>query len=259
MEERLGTPLLQRSTRRQRLTGAGNRFYDRCRVILAEVEAAEDVGGAERQELQGRLRVSAPVGFGVTLLAPLVANLTDLHEQLEIELILTDRYVDLIAEGFDAVIRLGPLSETNLSVTRLADHEQVVCASPSYLARHGTPLLPADLGAHHCLGFVNQSGRPYAEWRFGREGRVVPVSIRSRFRTNDGRVLVAAAVAGHGIILQPRAVVADAQKAGTLVPILTDYTPPSRPMFLLHSPRKPEPRRLTTFVDFIEAAFPAPD
>jgi DNA-binding transcriptional LysR family regulator len=255
LEQRLSAPLIQRSTRRQRLTETGRLFYDRCRAILAETEAADTLA-EDGRTIRGRLRVSAPVGFGATRLAPVVAEFLALHPAVEVELILTDRFVDLVDEGYDAVVRLGPLGETKLATRELARHDQVACAAPAYLAKGDAPRTPADLAAHQCLGFVNWSGRPYAEWRFGRDGVIHPVHVHARFRTNDGRVLVAAAVAGHGIILQPRAVVADALAAGALVPVLGDYAAPSRPMYLMTMPREPQPPRLAAFVEHVAAAFP---
>ncbi len=256
LEARLGAVLLQRTTRRMRLTETGQRYYERCRLVLHEAAAAdalmEDVG----PQPHGRLRVSAPIGFGACRLAPVVTDLLDRHSGLEIELVLTDRFVDVIDESYDAVLRLGPLGETSLVVHALADHDQIACASPAYLARRGVPRSPTDLADHACLGFVNSSGLPFAEWRFGRDGIIHTTQIRSRFQVNDGRVLVAAAVAGHGIILQPAAVVAGAIADGGLVPILTDYAAPSRPLCLLHPARQPLPAKLCRFVEHVVAAFP---
>jgi DNA-binding transcriptional LysR family regulator len=255
LEARLGGPLLYRSTRRQQLTELGERFFARCQVILADVEAADALNEETAAGLSGRLRISAPVGFGAAALAPKLAEFSAAEPRLEVELILADRFVDLVDEGFDAVVRLGPLGETSLAVHELAMHDQVACAAPSYLAEHGVPAEPEDLPEHLCLGFVNASGRPYAEWRFGRAGRIHAVAIRAPFRTNDGRSLVAAAIAGHGIILQPRVVIADALAAGALVPVLAGWAAPSRPMYLLHSPRQPQPSRLIALIEFIRRAF----
>ena len=157
----------------------------------------------------------------------------------------------MVDEGFDAVLRLGPIGETSLIVRELTGHGQVACASPSYLERRGTPRTPGDLADHACLGFVNWSGRPYAEWRFGREGVIHSVQVQSRFQVNDGRVLVAASVAGHGVILQPEVVVAEELARGTLVSVLDDYVPPSRTVYLLHPPREPRPAKLKAFVDYL--------
>ena len=256
LEQRLGTQLMRRSTRRQGLTDAGRLFYERCRAVLAEVEAAEAVAEEVSATPRGRLRVSAPVGFGACRLAPVLTAFMERYPGVEIELVLTDRYVDLIDEGFDAVLRLGPIPDTSLAARDLAAHDQVACASPAYLARKGAPRTPADLGGHDCLGFVNASGLPYSEWRFtARDGTAHPVRIRSRFRTNDGRVLAAAAVAGGGIVLQPDAVLREHLDAGRLVPVLTDYVAPSRPMVLMFSGQRSQPPKLRALIDTIVAAF----
>lgn len=253
LEERLGATLLQRTTRRQGLTKTGRQFYDRCRAVLAEVEAADGVGEEAGATPRGRLRVSAPVGFGAARLAPIVTAFLEKTPDVEIELTLTDRFVDVVEEGFDAVLRLGPIGDTGMVVRDIADHPQVAGASAAYLARRGTPRTPDDLADHDCLGFVNWSGRPYAEWRFGRDGVIHPVQVRSRFQVNDGRVLVAAAVAGHGIILQPEAVMADELAAGRLVRVLDGYVPPSRTLHLLHPARDPLSTKLKAFVDHLVA------
>lgn len=252
LEMRLGTALMRRSTRQQSLTDAGRLFYERCRTVLAEVEAAEAVVEEISAAPRGRLRLSAPVGFGACRLAPLVTGFMARHPAVEVELVLTDRYVDLVEEGFDAVLRLGPVADSSLAARELGPHAQVACAAPDYLAAHGTPRTPADLAAHACLGFVNASGLPYAEWRFtAPDGTVHPVRIRSRFQVNDGRVLAAVAVAGQGIVLQPEAVLREHLDAGRLVPILADYAAPGRPMFLMFPSQRPQPPKLRAFIDYM--------
>ncbi len=257
LEERLGTALMQRSTRRQSLTDAGRLFYERCRAVLAEVEAADAVVEELSAAPRGTLRISAPVGFGACRLAPILTAFMKRHPDIEIELNLTDRYVDPVSEGYDAVLRLGPIAETTMVARELASHDQIACAAPAYLERKGRPETPADLADHDCLGFVNASGRPYAEWRFtARDGTVHVARIRSRFQINDGRVLAAAAAAGGGIILQPKAVLQEHLEKGSLVPVLTDYSPPSRPMYLMFSARRPQPPKLRAFIDHLVLALP---
>ncbi len=259
LEETLGTPLLRRTTRRQSLTETGGRFYERCRAVLADAEAAYAVEEVASAEPRGRLRLSAPIGFGACWLAPVLSAFLQRHPLVGVELNLTDRFVDLVDEGYDAVLRLGPLGETSLTVRELAPHVQVACAAPAYLARRGTPRTPADLADHDCLGFVNWSGRPFVEWRFGRGGRVDPVQVQSRFQVNDGRVLVAAAVAGHGVILQPAVVVEEALRRGELVRLLNDHAGPSRMLYLLHTPGQPQPAKLRAFIDHLTAALATSD
>lgn len=257
LEARLGVTLLQRTTRRQALTEMGRRYYERCRVILAEAAAADALVEEAGVEPSGRLRVSAPIGYGAMRLAPALADFVARHPAIEVELSLTDRFVDLVGEGYDAVLRLGPIGETSLAVREFASHNQVACASPAYLARNGRPRTPTDLAHHACLGFVNWSGRPYAEWRFGHKGVIHAVQVHSRFQVNDGRTLVSAAIAGHGIILQPDAVVAEAIACGALEAVLADYVAPSRTLYLLHMPREPLPLKIRALVDCLAGSAPS--
>ncbi|WBO21535.1 LysR family transcriptional regulator [Sphingomonas abietis] len=253
LEERLNAPLLRRSTRRQSLTEVGQLFYERCRIVLSEAEAAETLVEGMSAAPRGRLRVNAPVAFGAGVLAPVIADFLDRHPGIEVELTLTDRYVDIVDEGYDAVLRLGPIGDTNLVARELVSHDQIACASPDYIARHGAPERPGDLDRHDCLAFVNWSGLPYAEWRFAKDGVTHSVRIRSRFQVNDGRVLVAAAIAGRGIILQPVAILRDAIADGRLVPVLRHYVPPSRPLYLVFARRTPQPPKLRAFIDCVVA------
>ena len=251
LEARLGAPLMRRTTRRQSLTDVGRHFYERCRIILADMEAAEALVHDMSSTPRGRLRVSAPVNVGAGRLAPAITRYLAAYPAVEVELNLTDRYVDVVDEGYDAVVRLGPIKDTALAARELEPHRQVACAAPAYLAARGTPASPDDLAAHDCLGYVNWSGLPYAEWRFTKAGRVHAVQVRSRFNVNDGRVLLAAALDGYGVLLQPEAILRDALDAGRLVPVLSDYAAPSRPMLLLFSARRPQPPTLRSFIDCV--------
>ena len=256
LEARLGSPLLRRTTRKQSLTEVGRLYYERCRLVLAEAASADELVEGMTASPRGRLRVSAPVGFGASRLAPALSDFLTRYPDVTVELNLTDRFVDLIDEGYDAVLRLGPIGDGGLVARELVRHEQVACAAPAYLQAHGTPKTPADLAEHACLGFVNWSGLPYADWRFGMNGQIHAVEVRSRFQVNDGRVLLAAAIAGHGVILQPEAVVADAIQAGALLPILVDYAAPGRSMYLMFAPHRPHPPKLRALIDHLLASFP---
>lgn len=259
LEQRLGTQLMRRSTRRQSLTETGRLYYDRCRSILLEVKAAEAVAEDLNAAPRGRLRLSAPVGFGACRLAPMLTSFVERYPEVAIELVLTDRYVDLVDEGYDAVLRLGPVADTSLAARELAPHELVACASPGYLARRGAPRTPADLCDHACLGFVNASGLPYLEWRFTDEdGTPQSIRVRSRFQVNDGRVLADAAIAGAGIMLQPEAVLREHLDAGRLMRVLANYSAPSRPMLLMFSGQRSQPPKLRALIDAVVSAFAAP-
>ena len=232
LEARLGAQLLRRTTRRQSLTEVGLAFYERCRIILAEAEAAESLMQDLSATPRGRLRVSAPVNVGACTVAPLVGDFLRAFPGVELELSLTDRYVDVVDEGFDAVFRLGPLGDSSLNARELGLHRQIACASPAYLAARGAPCHPDDLAAHDCLGYVNWSGQ-----------------------VNDGRVLRAAALRGDGIILQPEAVVAEDLRSGRLTQVLGDYEAPSRPLYLLFPTRRLQPPKLRAFIDHVATAF----
>lgn len=258
LEAQLGAQLIRRSTRRQSLTEVGQHFYERCRVVLAEVQAAQAVVEGMAASPQGRIRVSAPVGFGACELAPALMGFMESYPQIEVELVLTDRFVDLVHEGFDAVLRLGPIADSALAIRYLTGHQQVLCAAPAYLAHRGVPQSPNDLHQHDCLSFLNASGLPYADWVFRRAGAAHSVRVQGRFQVNDGRVLAAAAVAGRGIILQPEAVLREYLGTGALVPLLEDYAAPARDMALLFTGGRPMAPKLRAFIDFLVARFPPP-
>ncbi len=259
LEKRLGAQLLHRTTRRQSLTAIGQAFYERCRVVLAETEAAESLVHDLSTTPRGQLRVNAPETFGACSMAPLISRYLKIHPNVAVELTLSDRYVDVVDEGYDAVIRLGPLKDSSLAARALAPHRLVACASPAYLAERGIPGSPDDLTDHECLGFVYASGLPNAEWHFAREGRTYPVPVRGRFRVNDGRVLHAAALDGQGILLQAETTVADDLASGRLVRVLPTYEAPSRPMHILFSARRPQTPKLRTFIDMVVEAFGTPE
>ena len=255
LETRLGAELLRRTTRRQSLTAIGQAYYERCRSILAETEAAEALAHDLSATPRGQLRVNAPVTFGAVCLAPVISGYLSRYTEVDIALTLDDRYVDLVDEGYDVVLRLGPLRNSTLLSRSLAPHRLIVCASQSYLRAHGAPVVPEDLVAHDCLGFIYTTGLPLTQWQFSRAGRSETVEVRSRFRSNDSRVLVAAALDGRGVIMQGERILRDDLAAGRLVQVLPDYRVPSREMHLLFSASRRQTPKLRTFVDCLVEAF----
>ncbi len=248
LEAHLGTALLQRNTRHQRLTEAGAAYLAGCRQVLEQVQQAEaDVAGLQRQP-QGLLRISAPTTWGSCVLAPLLSELLRAQPLLNIELDLSNRRVDLIEDGFDAAIRVGPLPSQELVARPLPPYAMSLCASPAYLRRRGTPRTPADLAGHDCLSHL--------AWRGGHGWQLAngeQVDWEARLSSNDGYALREAAVAGAGLILQPTALLAADIAAGRLKPLLRDYVPAPRPMHLIYLPdRRPRPR-LQCFIDFVMA------
>lgn len=254
LEDHLGVRLINRTTRRQSLTETGQCFYERCKTVLMEVEAAEACAAESRAMPRGRLRVNAPVTFGAHCLAPILPEYLRAYPEVSVDLSLNDRIVDLVEEGYDAVIRVGVLSDSTLIARPLAPYRLVACAAPSYLTERGTPSSPMDLSDHECLGFVHWA--PRGSWEFkDANGATKTAAIAARLTTNSGQALRAAALAGFGIILQPFALVARDLEAGRLVQLLCDYEPPSRPMHILFAPNDRPGPKLRSFVDFMVQRF----
>lgn len=256
LESHLGVRLLNRTTRRHSLTEIGRVFYERARNILAEVEAAEALAAETRATPRGKLRINVPVTFGVHALAPNLSDYLDRHPEVSVDLVLSNRYVDVIEEGYDAVFRVGTLDDSSLIARRLKPYRLVLCAAPAYLARRPAPATPMDLTHHVCLGF--SFGRLRTQWDLdGPEGRVT-VPIDGRVTMDDGEALLSAALAGLGVLLQSAEMVEPLIAAGRLVRLLPDYEAPARPFHLLYAPdRRPTPK-LRSFVDWVTERFADP-
>ncbi|MGK5050826.1 LysR family transcriptional regulator [Janthinobacterium sp. RB2P8] len=250
LEERLGTRLLARTTRRQSLTEIGQQYVEQCRQILASIHAAERGAEAMRTAPRGKLKITAPVSFGSERIAPLMAEYLTAYPDVSLELNLNDRMVDLVEEGFDAAIRIGALEDSGMVARPLRHYAMVICASPDYLARHGTPRTPDDLARHECVDFMQWSR--HMRWRLsGKAARHDGAAAESRFRSNNGQALRMAALHGFGIVMQAEILLADDIAAGRLVPLLQDYVPAPRLMHVLYPrDRHPTPK-LTTFIDFL--------
>ncbi len=222
LEARLGTTLLRRSTRRLSLTEAGRHYLEACERLLPEVAEAEAAASARTVVIEGLLRLSAPMSFGTSYLAPLMPEFTRAHPRLTVEIGLNDRVVDLMEEGWDMTVRIGRLADSELVARLLAKATTVICAAPAYLAAHGTPRNVADLAGHDCLGYTLSSELATDHWTFaGKPPLQVPV--RGSLRANNGEMLVAAAIAGQGIVYGPRFIAADAIEDGRLSVIELDH------------------------------------
>jgi len=253
LEQHLGVRLLNRTTRRQHLTEVGSQFYERSRNILAEVEAAEALAAETRAVPRGKLRVNAPVTFGIHALAPTLPKYLGAHPEVSIDLSLTNRMVDLIDEGYDAVFRVGELADSGLIARRLGPYRLVICAAPSYLRARGTPSTPDDLRNHECLIFSHTMLRTH--WDFeGPEGNV-SVPISGRLMIDNGEALLKAALAGLGIILQSSELIQSSLETGALVPLLPGYSVPTRPLHVLYAPDRRITPKLRSFLDFVSAEF----
>lgn len=259
LEQRLGTRLFHRSTRRLSLTEAGRRFHDACARILPEIEEAELAVSVEQADARGLLRLNAPVSFGTLHVAPLLAEFAALHPRVTVQLGLNDRLVDVVEEGWDLTLRIGRLRDSPLVGRRIAASRLIVCAAPAYLARRGTPHRVADLGAHCCLGYTLTSSTIAAtgpdRWLFGRDGEV-GVAVFGTLRANNGDALREAAIAGQGIIYQPAFLLADALRDGRLLALLLDH-PPLAPIgiHVLHAAAPFVPAKVHAMSGFLTARF----
>lgn len=253
LERRLKGRLLNRTTRSQSLTELGRRFHLRCLEITALVEAAE-VDAREMQAFpRGRLRVSCPVMYGTRVLAPVLVDYLDLYPEVQVELSLNDRYVDLAEEGFDAGIRVGALPDSGLIARALRPSPRIACASPTYLARHGHPHAPSDLAQHNCLALMHAAG-PERDWWFPRpdDNGTERVSVRGTLDVNGGMALREAALAGLGVILQPQMLLQDDLDAGRLVRLFPDWPAPTWPVQVVHLPDTRMPPKLKSFIAFLQ-------
>jgi DNA-binding transcriptional LysR family regulator len=253
LEQRLKGRLLNRTTRSQSLTELGKRYHARCLEILALVDSAELDAREMQTSPRGRLRVSCPITYGTRALIPVLASYLDRYPEVQVDLSLEDRFVDLVEEGFDAAIRIGVLPDSNLVGRPLRSSPRVACASPAYLARHGTPQTPAELLQHNCLAFMFPSG-PERSWRFPRpdgngEERI---AVRGRLDVNGGMALREAALAGLGIILQPQLMLQEDLDSGHLVRLFPSWPAPTWPVHLVHLPDRSMPPKLQSFIAFLQ-------
>lgn len=254
LEERLGVRLLNRSTRRLSLTEAGQAFYERCTRILADVEETEEAVASLHTEPRGQLRVNAPMTFGIRHLAPAITAFMESHPRVDVELVLNDRFVDLIDEGYDLALRIGTLSDSSLVARRLAVCRRVACAAPSYVAANGAPEEPADLGRHDCLVYTNSTTPDL--WRFtARDGSESSVRVRGRLRVNNGDVLRECAAAGLGVVQLPSFIVADAVAAGQLQPVLCDWRLRDTAVHAVYPHNRYLSTKVRAFVDFLAGRF----
>lgn len=250
LEERLGSRLLARTTRTQKLTEIGHQYAERCRQILADIRSAESGAEAMRSTPRGALRISAPVSFGTLRLAPAMTEYLALYPDVHLDLNLNDRMVDLLEEGYDAAIRIGDLSDSSLVARPLMSYRMMICASPEYLKRAGVPRTPDDLSTHQCLDFTPLNRR--VRWNLNGTESEFPAS---RFRSNNGQALRMAALRGYGIVLQSELLLGEDVAAGRLVALLEDYLPAPRPVSLLYPRDQLATPKMTTFIEFMVRHF----
>jgi DNA-binding transcriptional LysR family regulator len=254
LEAHLGTRLLNRTSRRLSLTPSGEALYERCRSILEEVAEAEAVASSSSVQPRGRLRVNAPLSFGVRHLAPLWPAFLARYPEVELEIALIDRIVDIVEEGYDLAIRISRAGSASHVGRKLATSRNIVCAAPAYIAAHGTPTAPTDLKSHACIGYAYAATAD--EWRFtDAEGRAHAVKVEPRVHTNNGDTAQALAVAGQGVTWQPSFLIGDDLRAGRLVRVMPDYAMADIDILAVYPSRRHVSAKVRAMIDFLAHAF----
>lgn len=248
LESYLKVRLLNRSTRKLELTEVGTSYLASCKQILCQVEEAEHIATGAYSAPVGEITLTAPLVFGRVHLLPLVIEFLKLYPEINIRLILTDHNLDLLEEHIDLALRIAPLGDSTLMAVKLGEIRHVVCASPDYLLKYGTPQTPLELTQHACI--TKQLHRP-AQWHFSNQGKTLTVPVRGRLSVTTAEAAIDAAISGIGLIQVLSYQVADMQKKGQLLPVLVPYEPPPTPLSLIHASGRMTPLKLRVFIDFL--------
>ncbi|MCK0538010.1 LysR family transcriptional regulator [Alcanivorax quisquiliarum] len=255
LEARLGVKLFHRSTRRLGLTDAGGDYLEACQRILADIDDAEAAATSQRIKATGLLRMTVPLSFGSRFIAPLIPVFCERHPEVRVEMGLSDAQQDLIDGRWDLALRIGHLADSALQARRLGESPMRVCAAPAYLRQRGIPRQIADLAQHNCLSYTQSALQNTGQWAFGLKGEFrVPAS--GNLAANNGDALLAAAIAGQGIIYQPAFIVDDALATGQLVALELDKPPMELGgIHVLYPPDRRPPAKVRAMVDYLIEAF----
>lgn len=251
LEERMGARLLNRTTRRVSLTHDGTAFYERCLRLLADIEETEGFFRTSSAHAGGRLRVDVPGRIGRLIIAPELPDFLRRYPELQIELGVTDRAVNLVEDNVDCVIRVGALVDSTLIARRIGDLELINCASPAYVEVYGAPRTPEDLDAHTAVLYASPSTGRVEEWEWLQSGELRTRPMRGRVTVNGAEAYIACALAGLGMIQIPAYDVRDHLAAGRLVEIMPAHRAPQLPMALLYPHRRHLSRRLQVFIEWV--------
>lgn len=255
MEARLGVRLIERTTRQLRVTAAGLQLVERLCAALRAIEDAQQEARQGAADVRGVLRLALPATMGRLWLAPLLPDFLTAHPKVSVVADYSDRVVDIIAEGYDAAIRIGELRDNRLIARKLSEHRRILCASPAYLAQHGAPQTPDDLAGHNCLRFSGLVSFP--EWRLFKGGRLHKVAVQGTLTANDGESLLAAARAGTGILGAGEWLMSRDLEAGRLVRVLPDWLLDGSEggVYLVRPSARFSPATTQAFKDWIESRF----
>jgi len=256
LERRLGVRLLHRTTRRISLTPEGETYLAEGARVLAELEALERLVAGARAQPKGLLRISATLGFGRRQIAPLLSDFARRYPEVELQLQLGDRPVNLVEQGFDAQIRFGELPDARLTARLLARNRRLLCAAPAYLQRAGLPATPRELSRHACI-FIRESDETFGSWHLRQGARQETVKVRGPLSSNDGETALAWALDGHGILMRSQWEVAALLREGRLLPVLADWALPPADIYLVFPTRSHLSAKTRVLVDFLLERFAA--
>jgi DNA-binding transcriptional LysR family regulator len=255
-ETRLKVRLLNRNTRGVSLTESGALYYERCKTIVRDVEAADNVAQLKQSQATGLLRVGTSVAFGRRVVTPLALEFMAQHPQVRVDLSFEDRYSDLVAQGLDVALRMGKLADSSLGARYLGVNPWVIVAAPKYLKAHGTPRKPSELSAHNALVYSSVQGDDV--WRVvSSKGEAVTVPVTGRLRSNNLSAVLAAARSGLGVAALPRYVAADSLAGGQVVEVLKGHALPEQEIHAVFPSPKLVPGKVQAFIAFLQGRFGA--
>lgn len=252
LEARLGVRLVNRTTRSLSLTSEGETYVAHATRILASIDEMEEAVMSSKAAPRGLLRINATLGFGRTVIAPIVSSFARLHPQVEVQMEVTDRPVDLVERGVDLAIRFGAPPDKRLVARRVMSNRRMLCASPGYLAQHGEPQQLADLARHRCI-LHRQNDDAYGIWRFTRDGQQESVKVHGTLASNDGDIVLNWALDGHGILVRSEWDLARYIDSGRLKVVLPAWHLPSADLFAYYPNRRNQAVRTRAFIDFLVA------
>jgi len=253
MERRLGVRLMNRTTRRVNLTSEGETYLAHAVQIISQIRDMEEAVSSARAELKGLLRVNATLGFGRTVIAPLISTFAHRHPAVEIQLQLTDRPINLVDEQFDLGIHFGDLPDTRLNARRIMSNRRFLCASPAYLKQFGSPSSPSDLVNHRCI-IHRQNDDAYGIWHFIKNRKSETVKVGGVLSSNDGDVVLGWALDGHGILMRSEWDLEKYLQTGRLQVVLKGINLPPADLFAFYLSKQNLPAKVRTFIDFLASS-----
>lgn len=251
LEKRLNVKLLNRSTRSLSLTDVGKQYYERCVYILDELRETESTLSNQQTQPAGTLRINTPITFGELNIVPHMWQFLSDYPDLKVDLIMDDHYVDLVKDGVDMAIRVGPMSDSSLVSTKIGDSPRVTVASPEYLAENGEPVTVADLKKHNCIVYMLLT--TLNEWHFNGPSGNESVRVSGRFSSNNPRAIQQAILSGQGIAVTPMWLMEKSIKEGKVIPILEEYLPTPLEIHAVYPDRRFVPAKVSYFIDYIRA------